>query len=137
MEQGEAQSPQAVPVDHVFEDEDGNVCIVTYADSSDVTYMPMVPVEATEEVVLCDASQEEVKIELDEGYTIIYPEGYTEEDITTVVKTKPKKSTRRGQHQCKICNKTFSQVKLHGLYINRVIGLKIVYYSFTSFDLYA
>jgi len=106
IQHSDMESPQALPIDHIYQDEDGNVCAVIL-EPSDVTYMPMVPVEATEEVVMYDGNMQEVKIEVDEGesYTVVFPEEMSP------VQTKPqRKPTRRGQHKCKVCEKTFSQM---------------------------
>uniref|UniRef100_A0A1B6KQ23 C2H2-type domain-containing protein n=1 Tax=Graphocephala atropunctata TaxID=36148 RepID=A0A1B6KQ23_9HEMI len=91
-------------------EEQDSVCTVILDPSSDMTFIPILPV--SEEVVMYDGMQGEVKIEVDvcsDGYQEIYTEEYPQQSIPTEPKTQHKAS-RKGVYFCKMCPKTFTQV---------------------------
>lgn len=97
---------------HFYKQESNSVCTVIL-DSSDVTFIPILPVEAGEEIVYYEGIQEEVKVEVDvttDGYHDTYSEVYSQPDPRSVRLKPRQRVSRHGPHRCRVCSKTFSQV---------------------------
>uniref|UniRef100_A0A1B6HIR2 C2H2-type domain-containing protein n=1 Tax=Homalodisca liturata TaxID=320908 RepID=A0A1B6HIR2_9HEMI len=95
----------------IFKQEQDTVCTVILDSSSDMTFIPILPV--SEEVVMYDGMQGDVKVEVDvcsEGYQEIYSESYSQQNIPTEINKTIQKPTRKGVYSCKMCSKTFTQV---------------------------
>lgn len=96
-----------------YNKQDSNSMCTVILDSSDVTYIPILPVEAGEEIVYYEGIQEEVKVEVDvstDGYHDTYSEVYSQQESRSARQKPRQRVSRHGPHKCRVCSKTFSQV---------------------------